>query len=167
MSPCSGAGKWWSHAMGSRGTVLVSTGSPGCSGRCSCCCKVRKKPFALSLSLQCHLILPLLLHLLHPRGLYPASGVPPQPPALPGHLGTHVPTSSQAMLGTFWGWRRHFGQGFEGSPLLSALQDQGDVAGMERGECRAPMPAVPGTISHPRSLFALLGQGGYSAHQQP
>lgn len=71
------------------------------------------------------------------------------------------------MLGTFWGLRSHFGEGIKGSPLIGALQDIGDMAGMERGERRAPMPAVPGTISHPHSLFALLGQGGYSARQQP
>lgn len=94
-------------------------------------------------------------------------------------------------LACFGGWRSRFGQGFEGSPWLGALQDGWDVAGMERRrrdeegrgrqsqQCpgrahpcplrrgRAPMPAVPGAISHPRSLFALLGQGGYSARQQP
>lgn len=67
----------------------------------------------------------------------------------------------------FWGWRSHLGQGFEGSPLLSVLLDKGNTDGMERGECQAPMPAVPGTNSHPHSLFIHLGQGGYSAHRQP
>lgn len=92
---------------GQPGTMLVSAGSPGCSRRCSLCCNCSNKHFALSLSQQCHLILFPLLHLLHPQGLYAASGVPPQPAALPWHLNTpqatFVTAKSFEAGGAIWG----------------------------------------------------------------
>lgn len=98
MSPCRRVHRGMCRAPRNR------AGEPSSAGRAvGAITPVRsgKKPFALSFSLQIHLILPLLLHLLCPGGLYPAPDVPPHPPSLPGH----IPASPRHILGLeeqFW-----------------------------------------------------------------